>query len=243
MIQAVEGIIISEIPYGETSKIINIFSLNHGIIGVICKGAKSTKSRLRSFTTRFNYGTFNMYYKENKLSTLISVDIINDLSKIKQDIVLMGYLNYLTELATQVYKQNDNEEIYKLYIKIIGKINSGMDPMILTNILELKLLDYLGISLELNKCIKCGSKDNIVSIDLGSGGYICQKCYSGEGLIDSKVIKMLRMYYYVEIDSITKIDISYDVTMKINNMLNDYYDKYTGLYLNSKKFLDRITNI
>ncbi len=240
MIETIEGIVISEIAYGETSKIINIFSRDFGIVGIICKGAKSMKSRLRAVTTRFSYGNFNLYYKKDKLSTLISVDPINNLTNIKQDIILMGYLNYLTELATQVYKQNNNEEIYNLYIKTILKIENGLNPAVMTNILELKLLDYLGINLELNKCIKCGNKDNIITIDPLQGGYICAKCHKDEEVLDSKIIKMIRMYYYVEIDSISKIDIKYDISHKINLFLNNYYDNYTGLYLNSKKFLDSL---
>ncbi len=240
MIETIEGIVISEVAYGETSKIINIFSRDFGIVGVICKGAKSMKSRLRAVTTRFSYGNFNLYYKKDKLSTLISVDPINNLTNIKQDIVLMGYLNYLTELATQVHKQNNDKEIYNLYIKTILKIENGLNPSVMTNILELKLLDYLGINLELNKCIKCGNKDNIITIDPLQGGYICAKCHQDEEVLDCKIIKMIRMYYYVEIDSISKIDIKYDISHKINSFLNNYYDNYTGLYLNSKKFLDSL---
>lgn len=240
MIEAIEGIAISEIAYGETSKIINVFTKEFGIIGVICKGAKSMKSRLRAVTTRFTFGTFNVYYKKDKLSTLISVDIINNFTNIKQNIELMGYINYLTELASQVYKQNSDEQIYNLYVKALLKIENGLNPAVMTNILELKLLDFLGINLELNKCVKCGNKDNIITIDPEQGGYVCGKCRIDEQILDPKVIKMMRMYYYVEIDSISKIDINYDISNKINSLLNNYYDNYTGLYLNSKRFLDSL---
>ena len=70
MNKEVEGIIIREKDYGDTSKIIDIFTKEHGIIGVIAKGAKILKSPLRSVTSKFTYGLFNIYYKENKLSTL-----------------------------------------------------------------------------------------------------------------------------------------------------------------------------
>ena len=63
MIEEVEGIILSVTPYGETSKIINVYTKEHGIIGIICKGAMSVKSRLRSFTQKLTYGNFNIYYK------------------------------------------------------------------------------------------------------------------------------------------------------------------------------------
>ena len=55
MNKEVEGIIIREKDYGDTSKIIDIFTKEYGIIGVIAKGSKSMKSKLRSVTTKFTY--------------------------------------------------------------------------------------------------------------------------------------------------------------------------------------------
>ena len=76
MLREVEGIIIKETPYGETSKIINVYT-KEGVIGVMCKGARSLKSPFRATTLKFTYGVFNIFYKENKLSQLISVDVVD----------------------------------------------------------------------------------------------------------------------------------------------------------------------
>ena len=67
MIEQVEGIIISEKPYGETSKIIQCLTKDHGIIGIIAKGSRNLKSELRSVTTKMTYGIFHIHYKEYKL--------------------------------------------------------------------------------------------------------------------------------------------------------------------------------
>ena len=82
MLESVEGIVITETPYGDTSKIINVLTKEYGIIGIICKGAMSIKSRLRSVTMKLSYGNFNIYYKKGKLSTLVSVDIKNNFKNI-----------------------------------------------------------------------------------------------------------------------------------------------------------------
>ena len=51
---------------------------------------------------------------------------------------------------------------------------------------------------------------------------------------------MLRMYYLIDISTISELKISKNVVENINNFINTYYDRYTGLYLNSKKFLINI---
>lgn len=239
MVEKVEGIILSETPYKESSKILNVYTKKYGLIGMIAKGAKSLKSPLRALTNKYTYGYFYIYYKENKLSLLTQVDIINNFFNIKSDIVLIGYMTYLCDLSYQVLKENDTSQIFDILINGLIKINDNLDPLIISNIIELKYLDYLGVSLNLDKCVKCSSTKNIITIDGDVGGFICKNCLKDEQIVNSKTIKMIRMYYYVDISSITSIKISETVKNEINTFLNKYYDRYTGLYLKSKEFLNK----
>lgn len=243
MQKMVEGFIVKETPYKESSKIINVYTKEYGIIGMIAKGAKSIKNPLRALTTKFTYGQFNINYKEDKLATLISVDIIDDLSNIKNDLTLISYTTYLTELVMQVVKQSLDPEIYNIFINTILKLNQNLDPAILTNILEIKMLDYLGVSLNLDSCNKCGNTKDIVTIDGDIGGYVCKNCLTNQLIVKPNTIKILRMYYYVDIKSITDLKIKEETKNEINNFLNRYYERYTGLYLKSKDFLLKIKEL
>ncbi len=240
MLSEVEGFILSETSYGETSKIINVFTKEYGVIGIMCKGAKSLKSKNRVATLRFTYAKFNIFLKQGKLSNLVSADIINPLKNIRSDITLISYISYLTELTEQVIKQSNNNLMYDYFIEAILKIENGLDPLVITNILEIKYLEQLGVMFNLDECVLCGSKQGIVTIDADKGGYICLNCLTNEVIVDKKVIKMLRMYYYVNIKSITAIKVDDNVKIIINKFLDMYYDRYTGLYLNSKNFLKSI---
>lgn len=243
MISKLEGVILTETPYGDHSKIINVLTKDHGMVGIMCTGVKSVKSPLRTKTLKFTYGIFHVVYHENKLSKLVDVDIINPLKNIKEDIELISYLSYITDLTYQVVKQNNDESIYQLFIDTILKLDETQNPMILTNILELKYLDYLGVSLNLDSCIKCGNKTRIVTLDPDEGGFICQDCYRGEQILDPKTLKLIRMYYLIDIKSISKISIKEEIAREINYFIDKYYERYTGLYLKSKDFLKRINKL
>lgn len=243
MITEIEGIILSETPYGETSKIINILTKEKGILGIMCKGAKSMKSPLRALTMPITYAKFYIYYKEDKLSTLKDIDLIDSFNNIKQDIMLIAYANYLTELTHQVAKQDFEESLFEIYVNSLIKINSGLDPLIITNIVELKYLTYLGIALNLDSCVTCGNTKNIVTLDGDAGGYLCKDCYRDEKIVSQKTIKLLRMYNYVDIKNISTINIDEHAKLETNYFLNRYYERYTGLYLKSKKFLDSLNNL
>lgn len=239
MIVKVEGIIINTTNYNESSKILNVFTKEYGIIGVISKGCKNLKSKSKNITENFTYGIFNIYYKENKLSTLISCDVINYFKNIRNDIILIGYLTYIVELAKEVYKQNNDSRIYELLIESIYKIENKLNPKVISNILEIKLLDYLGISLNLEQCVKCGN-NSIITISTYNGGYVCKNCLTNEKILSSKTLKMIRLYYYVDISKIKKLQIDNKTINEINQFLNEYYEHFTGLYIKSKKFLTNL---
>jgi len=243
MITKVEGFILSEVSYGETSKVINLFTREYGLLGVMCKGVKSLKSRLRALTMRFTYGFFYIYKKDGKLSLLKDVDIIHPLSTIHSDIMSISYLNYISELTLQVYKESNSPLIFPLFLDTVLKLEEQLDPMVLCNILEIKYLDFLGVSLNLDGCSKCGATNQIITIDASVGGYLCQNCVTNEPIVSLKTVKMLRMYYYVEIGSISSLNISEEVKMAINAFLTSYYDRFTGIYLKSKEFLSKLQNL
>ena len=242
MIERVEGIIIKDASYSETSKLLTLITKEHGIINLLAKGAKTLKSPLRSTTTKLTHGYFNIIYKENKLSTLKEVDTIDYYKNIKKDINKISYATYILELVEQVIKQTNNEEVFDNLIASLKKIEANMNPLVITNILELKCLDYLGVMPILDCCSVCGN-ENIITISADQGGYLCKNCRKEETIVDEKTIKLIRMFYYVDINKIEKLEISKKISEEINYFLNSYYERYTGLYLKSKKFIDEISKV
>ncbi len=241
--EKVVGIVVSETNYSESSKILNILTKEKGIIGVMAKGCRNLKSPFRSTASCFTYGEFVIYYKKDKLSTLSEVSVINSFSNLKRDITKISYSSYLLELTLQVYKQCLSSKIFDLIIEALVKIDEGFDPLVIMNIIELKYLDFLGVMPVIDSCAVCGNDKNIVTLSSYKGGYICKDCYSNEKMVSDKTIKLIRMFYYVDISKISKLCLGDRSKNEINMFLNDYYDRYTGLYLKSKKFISDLQKI
>ena len=237
----IRGIIINDTNYSESSKILHVLTEDHGLIGIISKGCRNYKSKLRSVSLKLTYGYFYVNYKEDGLSTLLEVDVIDELKNIKTDLDKIGFASYLIDLARQVEKQNENEDIFKILENALLKINNGFDPGIITNIVELKYLSYLGVAPVLDRCNLCGSTTDIITVNSDIGGYVCKSCYKNEYITDQKTIKLLRMFLYVDISKIKELNIKDKNKIEINKFLEDYYVKYTGLYLKSKNFLDKLS--
>lgn len=237
-----EGIIISDKPFKENSKILDIITKEKGVISVISKGCKKLKSELRSVSEKFCYASFNIVYKEGKLSTLVSADVINSFKNIKKDIEKISYVNFISDLTNQVIKHSYNESIFDIYIGALLKIEEGFSPSLITNILELKYLDFLGISPIFDGCCVCG-KENVVTLSSYKGGFVCNNHKEADYIVSQKTIKIIRMLKYVDISKISKLDVSEVVRREINTFIDEYYDRYSGLYLKSKDFLKNIVKV
>ena len=113
-IEKVEGIVIGETNYSESSKILNILTEKYGIIGVMSKGCRKMKSKLRGVSRKMIYADFHIYYKENGLSTLIGVDLKNSFSNILTDLTRVSYASYIIDLVNQVGKENPSCQIFPI---------------------------------------------------------------------------------------------------------------------------------
>ncbi len=240
MIEEIEGIVIKETNYKESSKILNIYTKDKGIIGVISKGCKKVNSPLRGISNKLGYAKFQISYKEDKISTLISGDIINSFTNIMTDITSISYSSYILELCSKVYEQNNSKDIYDIMIAALLKIEEGIDPLIISNIVELRLLNYLGVGVEVNRCSICGSTNDIITVSSLSGGLVCKNCLTNEPILNEKTIKLIRLLSIVDINKVSKIKVKDEIKQEINSFIKDYYDTYTGIYIKSRELLKNL---
>lgn len=243
MLVKIKGIVISETNYSESSKIINVLCEEYGKIGLMAKGARSLKSPLRAVSQKLVYGEFTIKYKEKGLSTLIEVNVINSFRNIMTDFKCASYAFYLLDLFNQIFKdsQKIDNNVYLLLENALLKIDNGLNPLLITNIVELQLLKYLGVALELNKCVNCGNNE-VISINLDYGGTVCVNCINeNDALFNPKTVKLIRLMYLVNLNKLDNINIdNKNIIKEINQFINDYYSKYTGLYLKNKENIEKL---
>ena len=110
-IEAVEGIVLSEVNYSESSKILNVLTREYGLIGIMSKGCRNVKSKLRGISNKLSYAKYDISFKKDGMSTLIDGSNIDTLRNIITDIEKVTYLSYILDLTIQVYKHSSSKEI------------------------------------------------------------------------------------------------------------------------------------
>lgn len=243
MLQKCEGIVLRTTDYGETNKVVTLFTREWGKIGVMARGAKKTNSRLSAVTQIFTYGYF-LIQKGSGLGSLQQGEIIYSMRSIREDIFLTAYASYIVELTDKsIEEKKPNPYHFELLLQTLQFMNEGYDLDILTNIYEMKMLNSLGLYPELNHCTICGSTDGHFSFSIREGGFICHRCLEKDPYafkISAATSKLLRLFYYFDLSRLGNISVKPETKAELKKVISAYYDEYSGLHLKTKKFLHQI---
>ena len=241
MLQKCEGIVIRTTDYGETNKIITIFTREWGKIGVMARGAKKPNSRLSSVTQLFTHGYF-LVQRGSGLGSLQQGEIATSLRSIGEDIFLTAYASYIVELTDKCTdEKKPNPFHFELLLQTLNYMNEGYEPDILMNIYEMKMLNVMGLYPVLNQCSVCGSTDGHFSFSIREGGFICHRCLEKDRYhfkLSPATVKLLRLFYYFDLSRLGNISVKAETKAELKNVIDAYYEEYSGLHLKTKKFLN-----
>ena len=185
MLNQIEGIVLNTRDYGETHKIITVFTKSAGKISAICRGANKPKSKLASVSQRFIRADFLVYLTKG-LSTIQQGLIIDSYRHIREDIVKTAYTSYLIELTEKILEAGtDHHALYYQLEQTMDYINTNEDYMVPIMMYELKLYEAGGFAPVLNCCVNCSRQESIVAFSIQEGGFLCTNCIA----MDPYVIK------------------------------------------------------
>lgn len=238
-----EGIVIKTINYGETNKIITLFTKEHGKIGLMARGAKKTRSQLAAASQLFFYGQF-LYQKGKGLGVLYQGESIEPFRQLKTDIEKMAYSAYIVEMVDKLTEQeNRSPLLFGFLLQILTDIDQGIDPEILTILFDVKMMSLAGIEAEFDCCVNCGNKEGPFAFSVSGGGYLCKRCLGHDPRamqMSSSSARLLRLFKHIDLKQLGKIDLKKETVKEMKHILSVYYDQYSGLRLKSKRFLDQM---
>jgi DNA repair protein RecO (recombination protein O) len=243
MLQKCEGIVLRTTDYGETNKVVTLYTREWGKVGVMARGAKKANSRFSAVTQIFTYGYY-LIQKGSGLGSLQQGEIVSSMRSIREDIFLTAYASYIVELTDKSTEENKpNPYHFELLLQTLQFMNEGYDLDILTNIYEMKMLNHLGLYPELNQCTVCGSTDGHFSFSIREGGFICHRCIEKDPYafkISAATAKLLRLFYYFDLSRLGNISVKPETKAELKKVISAYYEEYSGLHLKTKKFLNQI---
>ena len=228
----VKAFLIRAVEYGESDKILSLFSIEEGKISARIKGVKKANSKLRFAAGSFCFGEYILSCSD-KGNTVINCTPIELFSPLYDDIV-KTYAGYtVCEFLDKFCEEGEeNANLCVTVLKSLKEIAYGEAEIPLVIIwFFINALKLSGYAMNFAVCAKCGEHGNVdgFSFKLGSG--VCSECFDDTtkalSPAESNILRIL-----------TKSDIDILKNMKfesndINNALR-LFKQYVE-YLYSKK--------
>jgi DNA repair protein RecO (recombination protein O) len=185
-----EGIIIRSMKMGETSRLLTLFTREHGILKVIAKGSRSRKSRFGGALDLLNVVHIVYYHKESReLQLLSAADIVETFPSLSLNLEKWGYANACGELIIRAHPAAEaTPKLYPILLDSLRAMNensSGNDRACFWG-LQTKLLSVFGVPPNLRRCLQCSNVLESVAAQriyfhVARGGFFCEKCNPGTG--------------------------------------------------------------
>ncbi|WP_106497116.1 DNA repair protein RecO [Lentibacillus sp. Marseille-P4043] len=243
MLEKVEGIVIKTQDYGETHKIVTIFSKKVGKFAAIAKGAKKPKSRMAAVTQPFILGEFFVYMNTG-LSTIQQGEIVQSFRAIREDIIKTAYTAYLVELTDKLLDQHTPDVyLYDQLNRTLYWIAENERAEIPIMMYELKLFAKGGFAPTVDCCVNCGCKEAPFSFSISEGGLLCTRCLHLDQdaiALPNVLVKLLHVFLHAGLEQIGNISMKEKNIRLLRQLLDAYYDRYGGFYIKSKKFLNQL---
>ena len=128
-------------PYRETSALLEVLTASHGRVGLVARGARAAKSKLRGLLQPFQPLLLS-WSDGGELGTLAGAEPAGPPAELKGEAVFSGW--YLNELVLRLLPRRDaHPALYDAYVLALGAL-AGPEPARALRVFELHLLAGLG---------------------------------------------------------------------------------------------------
>lgn len=243
MLSKWEGIVLRTISYGETNKIVTLFTEEAGKVTAMARGAKKPRSKLSAVTQPFTFGHY-LIRQGRGMGTISQGETILSMRHLRENLEATAYASYIVEIVDRLVEQSTpSTGIYGLLSDALKAINEEHQPEVITLFVEWKMLQVAGIHVTLHECSSCGATDGEFGFSFQEVGFICHRCFHRDRNVIRLApthIRLIRMFATVPIHQIGDISLKQDTITLFSKIVRTLYDEQTGIYFKSRKFLETL---
>jgi DNA repair protein RecO (recombination protein O) len=176
------AIVLKRIAFGETDKILTVFTREYGKLSAIAKGARRTTSRLVGGTEPMTYSRMLLAVGQN-LDVLTQCEVQEPFPEIRADLDRIGHATYLLELTNAALEERQRQpELFDLLLTALHVLARIEEPDVAARMFELKAMRVLGYEPRLDVCVRDHAplRGARLAFSPLRGGMLCARC-AGDG--------------------------------------------------------------
>lgn len=234
------GVVLKRKTVKEGDAIISVLTSDMGVICAFVKGAKNYKNRNSQGSNPFCYSEF-VLSPGRDMYRVNSCLLLESFYNLSTNIERIAYATYIADLVDFTVKENvGDERILPFVLNTFFLLaNSDKNLRLIKCVFELRLLCLIGLTPELDSCIKCGSNEPAY-MNAAIGGTLCSACGTGEEQISKTVLSAMRYVKDADDKKVYSFTIPNELILEFENHTSHFIKEHIERDFYSLTYLNKI---
>ena len=238
--EKLQAFVLSSLDYGDSDRIVSLFTLEHGRIKAFARGARKSRKRFGPALEPFARIDAQARIKEG-LSSLQQADIVCIYPAIRADLERIAHALYTCELVDSITPEGHPlPRLYRLLAAYLDRLESETAVEGDRRFFEINLLNILGYRPALETCSRCDSPFGEAGAWLQDGGeQVCRFCCSAGRELSSATLKTLSTC--LRTGTFGQVSFPAATLQQAGYLLDEAISAHTGRRLKSLEFLEQVS--
>ena len=234
-IKNIEGFVLRSSPYKESDAMVNVLA-SDGMFSFLGRGVQKNTSKNFASCQLLSKAKFSLIEQKNGGYALSESEVIS-LPDGKGDLSRLAIFSFLSEASIKLITEEEASSLYPWLNQTMELIKEQGKEASAALIYLCHLLGVIGYGLEVNECVVCGKKTNIVGVSFHEGGFVCGNCSSASAKMSPRELKILRFCFKCGLDDALRVSFETKESLSLLKRLVDYVEDFTGVKLRSLELL------
>lgn len=239
-----EGLVMSRQNYRESDMLVKILTDRFGKKMFLLNRARKPGFTLGAGILPFTHADYIGEVRESGLSYLSAIKNATQYRQISDDITLNAYAAYIFGLIDLAFPDGRPVGFWFNQIKqALYLIDSGLDPQIIANVIEVQMLKEYGVEPNWRVCVIDGRADLPLDFSESYGGLLCQNHWDKDPHrlhASPRAIFYLRRFSTLDLNKVERINVKPDTKAELRRILDVIYTDMVGVTPKAKRFLDQM---
>ncbi len=245
-----QALILRIVEFGESDRILHLLVPEYGRLTVIAKGARRSVRRFSGTLDYFNHLSVHVERRRpTSMARLEQARLIHAFGELRVDPARFALGTYLLELLGRLAPEGgaraDTERLFAFTLTAMRVIADRAPDVRIRTLLELRLLDALGLRPELRNCVRCGkpAESQVVCFHISEGGPICESCggrVETELRVHLGTLRALQQGLRFEAESLGRLALTGQSLEEAQRLIGHFRRFHAGVALRSESFLDQV---
>ncbi|MCM2436779.1 DNA repair protein RecO [Periweissella beninensis] len=242
--QHFNGIIMYRQNYREQDLLVKVLTEHAGKRMFFLKRARQTNFPLASALLPFTTATYEGKLNLTGLSFINTARNVTNYPQLLADIKLNAYTTYIMSLLDAAYE--DRISIPKWYNQlkvVLGKLNAGIDPQVIAQIIAIQMLEPFGVKPSLSACVSCQQTQITMDFSPRHNGMLCQNHWALDEHrlhLSPRAVYYLQHFQTLDLTRINSITMKQGTKDELQRFIDERYTNAVGIQLKAKSFIDQM---